>query len=165
MESSAPVASPPTEALAKPSAPWHAIFPSPQSTPQAISPEELATLLRENFAAVGKDFLIIDARRTDFEGACIRGAINLPAHSFYQTLPTIVAALSNIPKVIFHCNSCKPGGRGPRTAGWYADELMRQGKEDQAKNVFVLQGGVKGWISAYGDDVSLTTKLPTLAPS
>ncbi|KAG8941383.1 hypothetical protein FRC00_012409, partial [Tulasnella sp. 408] len=98
-------------------------------------------------------------------GACIRGAINLPAHSFYQTVPSIVTALSHIPKVIFHCNNCKPGGRGPRTAGWYADELVKQGKEDRAKNVFVLQGGVKGWISAYGDDDGLTTKLPTLAPS
>ncbi|KAG9047637.1 hypothetical protein FS837_001830 [Tulasnella sp. UAMH 9824] len=145
--------------------PWDAIFPNPQSTPQTISPEDLATLLRENFAAVGKDFLVIDVRQTDFEEACIRGAINLPAQSFYQTLPTIVAALSSIPKVVFHCYSCKPGGRGPKTAGWYADELIRAGKEDRAKNVFVLQGGVKAWISAYGDDDGLTTKLPTLAPS
>ncbi|KAG8932452.1 hypothetical protein FRC01_013822 [Tulasnella sp. 417] len=165
MESGAPLPSSTAEALSKPVALWHAIFPSPQSTPQTISPEDLATLLRDNFAGVGKDFAIIDVRRTDFEGACIRGAINLPAHSFYQTLPSIVTILSNIPKVIFHCNSCKPGGRGPRTAGWYSDELIRRGREDQAKNVLILQGGAKGWISTYGDDAGLTTKLPTLAPS
>lgn len=145
--------------------PWHSIFPDPVSAPQAITPEGLAALLRHNAVTLGKDFIVIDARRVDFEVACIRGAINLPAHSFYQTLPSIVATLSHVPKVVFHCNSCKPGGRGPRTAGWYADELKRQGKADQADNVFVLEGGMKAWVSVYGDDDVLTTKLPQLAPS
>ncbi|KAG8938319.1 hypothetical protein FRC04_009081 [Tulasnella sp. 424] len=165
MESSTQPTAPPGEAVAKPAALWHSIFPTPLNTPQTITPEDLATLLRDDSVAIGRDLLIIDVRRTDFEGACIRGAINLPAHSFYQTLASIFATISHVPKVVFHCNSCKPGGRGPRTAGWYADELKRQGKGDQAENVFVLQGGVKGWISTYGEDDGLTTKLPALAPS
>ncbi|KAG8986435.1 hypothetical protein FRB90_003999, partial [Tulasnella sp. 427] len=146
-------------------APWYAIFPDPLSTPQAITPEGLATLLRHNAVTLGKDFLIIDVRRVDFEVACIRGAINLPAHSFYQTLPGIIAVISHVPKVIFHCNSCKAGGRGPRTAAWYADELKKHGKGDQADNVFVLEGGMKAWVSAYGGDENLTTKLPHLSSS
>lgn len=150
---------------ASPAAPWYAIFPDPVSTPEAITPEGLAALLRHHAVTLGKDFLVIDVRRVDFEVACIRGAINLPAHSFYQTLPSIIATLSHVPKVIFHCNSCKPGGRGPRTAGWYADELKRQGKGDQADTVFVLEGGMKAWVSAYGDDETLTTKLPHLSSS
>lgn len=96
-------------------------------------------------------------------------AINLPAHTLYQTRPTIFAALkgcvatgdtcvarlvarspahpSSIPKVIFHCNSCKAGGRGPRSAGWYQDYLDEQGCKDS--QAYVLAGGFKGYKAAY----------------
>lgn len=82
MESGAPLASPPTETVAQPAAPWHAIFPNPQSTPQTIAPEDLAALLRENSAGVGKDFLVIDVRRTDFEVShCIVFGLISPTHT------------------------------------------------------------------------------------
>ncbi|KAG8934934.1 hypothetical protein FRC03_010179 [Tulasnella sp. 419] len=140
-------------------APWHAIFPTPSSKPKYISATELASIVRER--EKGKDYIVVDVRRTDFERAFIRGAINLPAHSFYQTRDGIVTLLSHIPIVIFHCNSCTEKGRGPRTAGWYADELQRRGLD--ASGVSILTGGLKGWIAEFGYDPELTDKLPALS--
>ncbi|KAK0459776.1 Rhodanese-like domain-containing protein [Desarmillaria tabescens] len=121
--------------------PWYNAFPEPKSIPNGISAEKLHSLLLES-----SNVLVVDVRRTDFEGSFIKGAINLPAHSFYPTLPLVV----------FHCNSCKPGGRGPRTAGWYQDELDKQGVT--GSRAVVLEGGIKGWVEKYGDD-ELTCKL------
>ena len=158
----------------KPVPEWAATFPVPQSNPPTIDPEELAELIRTKQG--GKDFLVVDVRRTDFEvtnhhililneavtarsyeTAFIRTAINLPAHSFYQTLPSLLPLLQSIPIVIFHCNSCSPGGRGPRTAAWYQDALDIQGIK--SSHAVILASGVKGWIARYEEDTNLTVKL------
>jgi arsenical-resistance protein 2 len=50
---------------------------------------------------------------------------------------------------VFHCNSCSPGGRGPRAAAWYQDWLDSNGiKTSQA---LVLTGGYKAWTAEYPD--------------
>lgn len=46
--------------------PWHAAYPAPQSTPAALPREELLQWFREGKQA-GKDFVLVDVRRTDFE--------------------------------------------------------------------------------------------------
>lgn len=56
-----------TPAAAEPP-PWHAAFPAPQSTPDAVSREALLAMLREREGERGKkphDFLAIDLRRDD----------------------------------------------------------------------------------------------------
>jgi len=138
--------------------PWHTALPQPQSVVKAMKPDELAEMMRSAHLGVGKDYIVVDVRRTDFENSFIKGALNLPAHSFYQTLSTIATILATIPRVIFHCNSCSQGGRGPRTAGWYADELKRRGLDTDG--VIILEGGLKGWLALYADDETLTVKLP-----
>ncbi|KAJ7910688.1 hypothetical protein B0H13DRAFT_2011927 [Mycena leptocephala] len=127
---------------------WHAAFPNPTANPGSISPDDLAVLIREK--ELVKDYLVVDVRRTDFEGASIAGCLNLPAHSFYPTLSTIVTLLASVPLVVFHCNSCKPGSRGTRVAGWYQDALDAQG---------LSRGGIKGWVEVFGEDENLTKKL------
>lgn len=44
---------------------WYDAFPKPRSTPPSINPDELAVLLKTK--TVGKDFVVVDVRRTDFE--------------------------------------------------------------------------------------------------
>lgn len=46
--------------------PWHAAYPAPQSTAQALPRTELLQWIREGKQA-GKDFVLVDVRRTDFE--------------------------------------------------------------------------------------------------
>ncbi|KAK0197061.1 Rhodanese-like domain-containing protein [Armillaria mellea] len=118
--------------------PWYNAFPEPKSIPDGVSAEKLHALLLESASV-----LVVDVRRTDFEGSFIKGAINLPAHSFYPTLQGLTSILARYQLVVFHCNSCKPGGRGPRVT------------ESRA---VVLEGGIKGWVDKYGDD-EFTCKL------
>ncbi|KAJ6609701.1 hypothetical protein B0H10DRAFT_2193759 [Mycena sp. CBHHK59/15] len=74
---------------------WHSAFPVPVAEPRFITPEELAVIIREK--EIVKDYLVVDVRRTDFEDASIVGCLNLPAHSFFPTLPAILALLSSVP--------------------------------------------------------------------
>jgi len=89
----------------------------------------------------------------------IPNAINLPAQSFHQTLPTLMPILSQCvykrciahvrySDVFFHCSSSN--GRGPRCAAWYEDALVEQGITSNAR---VLTGGIKAWMSHYPDEV------------
>ncbi|BGP16157.1 hypothetical protein JCM10213v2_004152 [Rhodosporidiobolus nylandii] len=89
----------------------------------------------------------------------IRGAINLPAHSFFPTLPSLLPILSRYPLVILHCNSCSAGGRGDRCAGWLQDAYDAAGISKDASRAVVLDGGIKGWLKAYGEDETVTVKL------
>lgn len=51
----------------------------------------------------------------------------------------------------FVVGSCN--GRGPRTAGWFADYLAE--KRDTSMQSCILEGGIKGWVKAGGEYVDL----------
>lgn len=85
---------------------WRAHLPTPKSSPGDISVEELAQLI--DTAKLGEDYIIVDVRRTDIDvssevdftngqepeaGTLIPTAINLPAQTFYPTLPASTALL------------------------------------------------------------------------
>ncbi|KAM0746987.1 hypothetical protein T439DRAFT_329262 [Meredithblackwellia eburnea MCA 4105] len=144
--------------------PWHAAFPAPKSSPRLTSASEVHGLVKcflaKQEAGEGfqhPDFLIVDVRRTDFDTAFITSAINLPAHSFYQTIPSLLPVLSAYKRVIFHCQSSN--GRGPRCAGWFQDALDERGITADLCQAEVLVGGVKEWVHQFGDDESLVQKL------
>ncbi|GHJ83960.1 hypothetical protein NliqN6_0362 [Naganishia liquefaciens] len=124
-------------------------FPPPKATVPRLDVEELAALMASDKVA-GRDYVVVDVRRTDLEEEVHfvhPSAINLPAQSFYQTLPTSGRLLSTVPQVIFHCTSSN--GRGPRCAGWYAEWLAAEGIE--GSKAYVLTGGIKAWLaSEYG---------------
>lgn len=52
-----------------------------------------------------RDFLLVDVRRTDYEGGTVKTSINLPAHSLYQTRPVIyqLCKQAGIRYIIFYC--------------------------------------------------------------
>lgn len=112
----------------KTTAPWHAIYPTPKSDPASIPRMELLQWFHEG-RKPGKDFMLIDLRRTDHEvssrrlpnqmrqffafkcqsicmqGGTIHGSINLPAQTLYPTIPTLYTLFSaaKIEKVIWYC--------------------------------------------------------------
>ncbi|EUC54377.1 rhodanese-like domain protein [Rhizoctonia solani AG-3 Rhs1AP] len=141
--------------MAESKAQWHDAFPTPSFDTPRMSPETLAEIIQQK--AAGVDYIVVDARRNDFENVYIKGAINLPAQSFYPTLPTTTILLSKIPEVIFHCNSCTETGRGPRMAGWYAAQLKQAGIT--ASRAWILDGGIKRFESLYRDNDKLVMKL------
>ncbi|CRG84896.1 hypothetical protein PISL3812_02072 [Talaromyces islandicus] len=126
--------------------PWHAAFPAPRVTAASVSRVEVIGWIEGDERVAGRDFVLVDVRRADFEGGTIKGSLNFPAHSFYLTLPTVYAVLSaaGVKDVVFYCGSSR--GRGPRTAGWLADYLESQG--NTSMRALVLEGGIKGWVAA-----------------
>ena len=53
-------------------------FPAPRTTAPILPPEEALQALHS------PDLLLVDVRRTDYEGGIINGSLNLPAQSFYM---------------------------------------------------------------------------------
>ncbi|GAA5866524.1 hypothetical protein JCM1840_001346 [Sporobolomyces johnsonii] len=141
---------------------WHAAFPTPSaclanSSLASIAADALRDLILAQPRLDQRDFLVVDVRRTDFENAFVAGAVNLPAHSFYPTLPSLLPILSRYRRVIFHCQSSN--GRGPRCAGWYQDALNDAGIKQDVSESMVLEGGIKVWVESFGMDKGLTVQL------
>ncbi|TGJ84691.1 hypothetical protein E0Z10_g4076 [Xylaria hypoxylon] len=138
----------------EPEQPWHTAFPAPKTTePASLTREEVLHKLRAG--GIGREFILIDVRRNDYEmsfqGGTIRGAINLPAQSLFPTIPTLYQLFKNsgVRYIIWYCGSSR--GRGTRAAGWFNDHIQEQGDENM-KSV-ILSGGVKGWANAGEDFV------------
>ena len=91
--------------------------------------------------------LIVDVRRTDYEGGAIRGSINVPAQGFWWNRGILyeLAYKAGMEWVVFTCGSSN--GRGPRCAGWFL-EHVRNVAQDNDMQIMVLEGGVKGWVKA-----------------
>ncbi|EFW17839.1 hypothetical protein D8B26_004824 [Coccidioides posadasii str. Silveira] len=124
--------------------PWYAAFPAPKLKADVISRTEILKWLPNKPATL--DFVLVDVRRADHEGGTISGSLNLPAQSFYPSLPTVYSILkqANVKKVIFYCGSSK--GRGTRAGGWLADYLAEH--DSAGMQSLVLEGGIKGWVTA-----------------
>ncbi len=89
--------------------PWWSDFPEPVSVPVQVEPVYVHQLLQaqeqEASAPRHRDFLLVDARRTDCTGGTVRGAMNLPAHSFYPTRKILydLCKQAGIKTVVFYC--------------------------------------------------------------
>lgn len=87
---------------------WWEAFPEPKAECTRTDPAIISKLIEVN-AALGKnakrDFLLVDVRRTDWEGGTISTSINLPAHTFYQTRPQVYQLVkqAGIKRIIFYC--------------------------------------------------------------
>jgi arsenical-resistance protein 2 len=154
--------------------PWWIDFPEPKSVAARVAPKEVFQLLQNQEIDEEKprNFLLVDARRTDCTGGTVRGAINLPAHSFYPSRKILydLCKQAGIGRVIFYCGEYAPPGpnrrlalwklteaasfpkgsslgRGPRCTAWLQDYVDEAGG-DLASQVMV--GGIRGWVQAYG---------------
>jgi arsenical-resistance protein 2 len=101
--------------------PWHAAFPAPKPEFTAdIMPRDRAlTVLSMKIASM----LLVDVRRTDYEGGAIRGSLNIPAHGFWWNRGILyeLAYKADIEWVVFFCGSSN--GRGPRCAAWFLEHV------------------------------------------
>ena len=89
-------------------APWWADLPEPQATCDTMENTEVMQLLektKQGGKHDNRDFLLVDVRRTDWDGGTIATSINLPAQSFYQTRPIVyqLCKQAGITRVIFYC--------------------------------------------------------------
>lgn len=84
--------------------PWHAAFPAPKAKPDAIEKEQMLSWLQEGKVA-GKDFVLVDLRKNDYEGGTVRGAINIPAQTLHPTIPYLynIFSAAGIKTIIWYC--------------------------------------------------------------
>jgi len=131
---------------------WSTAFPAPKCSPTGISCDDLMKLFDDmDISGEPKSFLIVDVRREDFEGGLIKGALNLPAQSFYYSRKPLLELCDRVgfKKVIFYCGQCET--RGPRCSSWmkdYIDDISKFGRKTQVKISF-LEGGIKGWVKEF----------------
>lgn len=78
---------------------WHDAFPAPRITAPTITREEALPNLSSG------DLLLVDVRRTDYEGGTIKGSLNLPAHSFYMNRAALfdLSKRAGVKKIAFYC--------------------------------------------------------------
>lgn len=106
------------------------------------------------------------------QGGTIKGSINLPAQSLYPTIPYLYNLFSaaGVKTIVWYCGKMPlqlllrprnveawPGssvGRGGRAAGWFQDYIKDQGGEGVMESS-TLEGGIKGWVAAGEDYVTL----------
>ncbi|CBX95342.1 hypothetical protein IAQ61_004162 [Plenodomus lingam] len=114
--------------------------PNPTTTAPTISPTSLLPLLPT------PSLLLIDVRRTDYEGGAIHGSLNLPAQSFYANRSVLydLCKRAGVRRVVFYCGSSN--GRGPRCAAWFAEYIDE--RQDGEMVALTLEGGIKGWVKA-----------------
>ena len=82
-----------------PTGSWTDAFPAPRITAPSISREDVLSDLSS------PELLLVDVRRTDYEGGTIRGSINLPAHSFYMNRGVLhdLCRRAGVRRVAFYC--------------------------------------------------------------
>lgn len=88
-------------------APWYVAYPAARNkNPSTLSRVDLLASIKEG-KKPGKDFVLVDLRRTDYEGGTIRGSINLPAQSLYPTIPTLYTLFkeAKVGTVIWYCGT------------------------------------------------------------
>ncbi|KAH6669369.1 Rhodanese-like domain-containing protein [Halenospora varia] len=131
---------------------WWEAFPAPKSKAKEITADEVMKMFDDmDLKPEPREFLLVDVRRTDWEGGTIKTSLNLPAQSFYQARKTLLDLCdrAGIKQVIFYCGSSN--GRGPRCANWMQDyilDITKFGRRTALK-VFVLKGGIKGWVRDF----------------
>jgi rhodanese-related sulfurtransferase len=78
---------------------WHDAFPAPRTIAPTIRREEILPTLSSG------DLLLVDVRRTDYEGGTVKGSLNLPAHSFYMNRASLfdLCKRAGVRKVAFYC--------------------------------------------------------------
>jgi len=110
--------------------PWFEAYPPPKNPqPETVPREELRQWFLQG-QKPGKDFILVDVRREDFEvsrenpelalflglvhnllqGGTIKGAVNLPAQSIYPSIPTLYALFkaAGVKKTIWTCSKSIP---------------------------------------------------------
>jgi len=87
--------------------PWWTEFPQPTSDADKIEPAQVFEMLEKQLVDKPREFLLVDARRTDCTGGTVTSSINLPAHSFYPTRKSLyeLCTQAGIKRVIFYCGT------------------------------------------------------------
>lgn len=139
--------------------PWWASFPEAKAACERIEASTVKGMIladKDSGKGAARDFLLVDVRRTDYEGGTIATSINLPAQSFYQTRPVThqLCKQAGIKKIIFYCGRVSPF---PSCAD-YPSHIIK------AARVAVAQGQPTGCRTTLMRSANRTSK-PSYSPA
>ncbi|RDW25000.1 Rhodanese-like domain-containing protein [Yarrowia lipolytica] len=119
---------------------WLEKYPEPKGTAPLASKEQV----REWLLLDDNKTQILDLRKHDFQGGNIRGALCAHYTGVYSSVEDIWRLLKGAGKtrIVVHCWSSRK--RAVKTAGWFYDSLVAHNEKDI--EVYVLEGGIKGWV-------------------
>lgn len=119
---------------------WLGKYPEPQGIAPIVQKEQVLEWLQSG----DNKEMIIDLRKHDFKGGKIKGALCLHYTGVYNSIEDIYQLCKSAgkTKIIIHCWSSRQ--RAVKTAGWFFDILKAH--NDDSIEVFVLEGGIKGWV-------------------
>lgn len=88
--------------------PWYKAFPEPTETAPVFPQEKLLRMFQMVGDICNAGCLLIDLRRTDYEGGTIKGSLNIPAQSFYYNMAVLYRlcrgdGVNVISRVLFYC--------------------------------------------------------------
>jgi arsenical-resistance protein 2 len=97
--------------MAQEELPWYASLPTPTRTASLYPKEDLLRQFNILGDILNAGTLLIDVRRTDYEGGTIRGSLNIPAQSFFMNMATLYRlcqgdGVSVISRIMFYCGRC-----------------------------------------------------------
>jgi arsenical-resistance protein 2 len=92
-------------------------IPPPTTECQRLPKEQLIRQFQVLGDILNAGTLLIDVRRTDYDGGSIRGSLNMPAQSFPYNMSTLFRlcqgdGLSVISRVVFYCGTFGYSGLG-----------------------------------------------------
>lgn len=78
---------------------WYDAFPAPNTTAPLLTRDAALSDLSSSH------LLLVDVRRTDYEGGTVRGSLNLPAQSFYMNRAVLydLCKRAGVKQVAFYC--------------------------------------------------------------
>eukprot|EP00906_Rhabdomonas_costata_P027165 RCo038619 len=113
-----------------------------------------ADTLQEAMKAKEPGLVIIDVRGEDYKGGHITGCHNVPYDEFSDALPGLVKAHKDAKKVVFCCMDAQV--RSPSCAVTFIMKLNEDNPSAETRpEVYLLIGGVQGWIRANHADSAL----------
>ena len=84
---------------------WFQNWPEPRSTAEVIPRDRIFRIMHHIGDFLNGGPLLIDVRRTDYEGGKIRGSLNVPAQGFFMNMAVLFKLCrdAGIDRVIFYC--------------------------------------------------------------
>lgn len=132
---------------------WLDKYPAPKGAAPLASKEQA----REWFLLDDNKTQILDLRKHDFQGGKINGALTIHYTGVYDSVEDIwkMCKAAGKTKLVVHCWSSRQ--RAVKAAGWFYDSLSDANEKDF--EVYVLEGGIKGWVAGGKEYTDLMTEF------
>jgi rhodanese-related sulfurtransferase len=110
--------------------------------------------LREHIKSKEPGLIIVDVREEDYRGGHVTGCLHIPYDEFQATVSEVAKAHRGANKVVFCCMNSQV--QSPSCAALFLNKLTEEPSQKRP-DVYVLIGGIQGWIRQFYKEADLVT--------